>query len=418
MSCFHGDPQRRELSAKQAAANVRAGSRTAKYCMRDCVRGWQAGASGCGAHLVIEVAIQAQDVRVAQVRLDLYLAPQLVLHVGLLQLRLEQHLGTRAPRPRARIVFNKAEAPMCAAPQRIRFRTSTKPVTPRALATVRPVGNVWARRQRGRAPRTFSATMNLLRFSRARYTLPNLPRPSGLPMSKSSSCHRRSVCGFGRGGGGPMLVPALDPALSPAPGPEPACCAPACCAPGAAPACGAAGRSAWFCGACCSGARAGPLLRPVRAALRSPLSPALPPAGHSAACLRSSDLLWPERGEMFSCVCVHVHPASAQTPGGGGRTGGVPNRWGARSCGPRLDHGVAGRHGRLARPCRRWRAPAGSSGLLALDRPLCVAALLSIRWELSWHVSCGRVGSSTQAGTGARPSAMAGCGAAPRCGCR
>jgi hypothetical protein len=36
---------------------------------------------------------------------------------------------------------------------------------------------------------TLSATTNLDFFSRARYTLPNLPRPSGLPMSKSDRDH-------------------------------------------------------------------------------------------------------------------------------------------------------------------------------------------------------------------------------------
>lgn len=43
-------------------------------------------------HGVVEVAVEAQDVGVPQVALDLNLAPQLVLHVTLLQLRLEQHL--------------------------------------------------------------------------------------------------------------------------------------------------------------------------------------------------------------------------------------------------------------------------------------------------------------------------------------
>lgn len=38
---------------------------------------------------------------------------------------------------------------------------------------------------------TFNATINFDFFSRARYTLPNLPLPSGLPMSKSESFHRR-----------------------------------------------------------------------------------------------------------------------------------------------------------------------------------------------------------------------------------
>ena len=46
----------------------------------------------CGAHVVIEVAVQAQDVGVAQVRLDLNLPPQLVLHLVLLQLRFVQRL--------------------------------------------------------------------------------------------------------------------------------------------------------------------------------------------------------------------------------------------------------------------------------------------------------------------------------------
>lgn len=39
--------------------------------------------------LVIEVAVEAEDVGVAQVRLDLNFPPQLVLYVRLLQLRLE-----------------------------------------------------------------------------------------------------------------------------------------------------------------------------------------------------------------------------------------------------------------------------------------------------------------------------------------
>lgn len=43
--------------------------------------------------------------------------------------------------------------------------------------------------------RTLSATIYLLLRSRARYTLPNLPLPSGLPMSKSLSCQRCSCLG-------------------------------------------------------------------------------------------------------------------------------------------------------------------------------------------------------------------------------
>lgn len=48
-------------------------------------------------HLIVEVAIEAKDVGVPQVRLDFNLTPQLVLHVALLQLRLEQHLRGAAP---------------------------------------------------------------------------------------------------------------------------------------------------------------------------------------------------------------------------------------------------------------------------------------------------------------------------------
>ena len=46
----------------------------------------------CVPHLVVEVSVQPQDVGVPQVRLDLDLSPQLVLHVRLLQLGFEQHL--------------------------------------------------------------------------------------------------------------------------------------------------------------------------------------------------------------------------------------------------------------------------------------------------------------------------------------
>jgi len=44
------------------------------------------------ARFVVEVAEQAEDVGVAEMRLDLDLSPQLMLHLGLLQLRLEQDL--------------------------------------------------------------------------------------------------------------------------------------------------------------------------------------------------------------------------------------------------------------------------------------------------------------------------------------
>ena len=52
--------------------------------------------------------------------------------------------------------------------------------------------------------RTLRATMYLLFFSRARYTLPNLPRPRGLPMSKSLSCggRERGGCQHAKDGGG------------------------------------------------------------------------------------------------------------------------------------------------------------------------------------------------------------------------
>ena len=57
---------------------------------------WRGGGCGregtTGSHLVVEVAVEAQDVGVAQMRLDLDLAPELVLDVALLQLVLEEHL--------------------------------------------------------------------------------------------------------------------------------------------------------------------------------------------------------------------------------------------------------------------------------------------------------------------------------------
>jgi hypothetical protein len=42
--------------------------------------------------VVVKVPVEAQDVGVAQVRLDLNLAPELVLHVRLLELVFEQNL--------------------------------------------------------------------------------------------------------------------------------------------------------------------------------------------------------------------------------------------------------------------------------------------------------------------------------------
>lgn len=45
-----------------------------------------------GSYLVVEVSVQAQDVGMAQMRLDLDLSAELVLDVRLLQLILEQNL--------------------------------------------------------------------------------------------------------------------------------------------------------------------------------------------------------------------------------------------------------------------------------------------------------------------------------------
>jgi hypothetical protein len=79
---------------------------------------------------------------VAQVRLDLNLAAELVLHVGLLQLRLEEHLrGKRA-------AFAPPAVVSCA-PPRLAQRTAD---------------DHWSLPQQP----TLSATMNLLSFSRAR----------------------------------------------------------------------------------------------------------------------------------------------------------------------------------------------------------------------------------------------------------
>ena len=39
-----------------------------------------------GSYIIIEVAVQAKNVRVAEVALDFYLTPQLVLHVGVAEL--------------------------------------------------------------------------------------------------------------------------------------------------------------------------------------------------------------------------------------------------------------------------------------------------------------------------------------------
>ena len=66
----------------------REGSRAGAQCYSRNVE----DAGERGAHVVVEVAIEAQDVGVAQVRLDLDLPAQLVLHLILLQLRLVQRL--------------------------------------------------------------------------------------------------------------------------------------------------------------------------------------------------------------------------------------------------------------------------------------------------------------------------------------
>ena len=50
-------------------------------------------------YLVVEVPVEPQDVGVPQVRLDFYFTTELVLNIGLLKLRLEQHLqGASAER--------------------------------------------------------------------------------------------------------------------------------------------------------------------------------------------------------------------------------------------------------------------------------------------------------------------------------
>ena len=48
---------------------------------------------GSSAHVVIEVTVETQNVRVAQVGLDLYFPSQLMFYVGVTQLILEEHLG-------------------------------------------------------------------------------------------------------------------------------------------------------------------------------------------------------------------------------------------------------------------------------------------------------------------------------------
>ncbi len=51
----------------------------------------------CGAHVIVKVAIQAQDVGVAQVQLDLDLPQQLIFHHVLLRLRFVQRLQQHVP---------------------------------------------------------------------------------------------------------------------------------------------------------------------------------------------------------------------------------------------------------------------------------------------------------------------------------
>ena len=79
LHCIHCTGLRMHTADMQAASHMRrAHGATSSQGMR--------------AHIVVEVAVEAQDVGVAQVRLDLNLAPQLVLHLVLLQLRLVQRL--------------------------------------------------------------------------------------------------------------------------------------------------------------------------------------------------------------------------------------------------------------------------------------------------------------------------------------
>jgi hypothetical protein len=44
------------------------------------------------SHRIVEVPVEAQDVRMPQMALDFYLSSQLVLHLRLLKLVLEEHL--------------------------------------------------------------------------------------------------------------------------------------------------------------------------------------------------------------------------------------------------------------------------------------------------------------------------------------
>ena len=129
---------------------------------------------------VVKVSVQAEDIGVPQVALDLNLAAQLVLYVALLQLALR---------------WWKAESQKVCASEPLPWRTPRRPRAAAALAAWRCCCGC------GRALKsTLSATMYLLCFSRAKYTLPNLPRPSGLPMSKSVTVQRFS--GAGAGGAG------------------------------------------------------------------------------------------------------------------------------------------------------------------------------------------------------------------------
>ena len=48
---------------------------------------------GSSAYIVVEVTVETQNVRVAQVGLDLYFPSQLMFYVGVTQLILEEHLG-------------------------------------------------------------------------------------------------------------------------------------------------------------------------------------------------------------------------------------------------------------------------------------------------------------------------------------
>lgn len=56
---------------------------------------WHAMGWGYFAHIVVKVAVETQNVRVAQVGLNLYFPSQLMFYIGVTQLILEEHLGSQ-----------------------------------------------------------------------------------------------------------------------------------------------------------------------------------------------------------------------------------------------------------------------------------------------------------------------------------